>query len=317
MPKQTLALRSQQERKAARRNAGPLIDFRIAPATRKRYEVAVARYLSFLLAHARPWPQDCPEVDSTAAEFIQVLWEDGDPLSYATDMLSGLQFYAPPLKKNLPSSWQFITAWRKAELPARATPFLPRYAAAVAGYFAQTSPTTSLAILVGFHCLLRTGEILLLQWKHFELHVGHRVGVLVLPNTKSGNRTGTEESVVIDDVYLLELLVLHRSQSQPGDFLVAGTSGAFRKKLDEAVVNIPLPPGRWRPYSIRRGGATAHFREHGSLDATAIRGRWQHVRTCRIYINDAMTTLAELAEEPDHKNVRKWQCFLSQRLRQV
>ena len=55
-----------------------------------------------------------------------------------------------------------------------------------------------------------------------------------------------------------------------------------------------LPALSWRPYSLRRGGATAHFLEHGSLDKTAVRGRWPSTKTARIYINEAVSTLAQI-----------------------
>ena len=54
----------------------------------------------------------------------------------------------------------------------------------------------------------------------------------------------------------------------------------------------------WRPYSLRRGGATAHFLEHGSLDKTAVRGRWPSTKTARIYINEAVSTFADHAHHP-------------------
>ena len=33
---------------------------------------------------------------------------------------------------------------------------------------------------------------------------------------------------------------------------------------------------------------TQYFLETGSLDQTAVRGRWQNVKTCRIYIDEAL-----------------------------
>eukprot|EP00975_Prorocentrum_lima_P040229 8447785-Prorocentrum_lima.AAC.1 len=80
------------------------------------------------------------------------------PLILSVDCSSSCLHFA----KNLPAGWQHITAWRTAELPAHATPVLPRYAAAIAGIFATHHPTLSLAILLGFHCFLRTGELLAL-----------------------------------------------------------------------------------------------------------------------------------------------------------
>ena len=58
--------------------------------------------------------------------------------------------------------------------------------------------------------------------------------------------------------------------------------------------NTGLPALSCRPYSLRRGGATAHFLEYGSLDKTAIRGRWSSTETARIYTKEAVSTLAQI-----------------------
>ena len=50
-----------------------------------------------------------------------------------------------------------------------------------------------------------------------------------------------------------------------------------------------------KPYSIRRGGATHHFRQHANMPATIVRGRWASSRTARIYIEDGMAQIARLA----------------------
>ena len=65
----------------------------------------------------------------------------------------------------------------------------------------------------------------------------------------------------------------------------------FFKRL---CTDTRLPALSWPPHSLRRGGATAHFLEHGSLDKTAIRGRWSSAKTARIYINEAVSMLAQI-----------------------
>ena len=58
------------------------------------------------------------------------------------------------------------------------------------------------------------------------------------------------------------------------------------------VKEARLPAAGWRPYSIRRGGATARFLEKGSLDLTAARARWQSTRTARRYLDEAVAFLS-------------------------
>ena len=45
----------------------------------------------------------------------------------------------------------------------------------------------------------------------------------------------------------------------------------------------------FRPYSLRRGGATAFYRATCNMAATIERGRWATIRVARIYINDGLS----------------------------
>ena len=50
----------------------------------------------------------------------------------------------------------------------------------------------------------------------------------------------------------------------------------------------------FRPYSIRRGGATAYYRGSRNMPATIERGRWSTARIARIYVNDGLAKELEL-----------------------
>ena len=56
----------------------------------------------------------------------------------------------------------------------------------------------------------------------------------------------------------------------------------------------------FRPYSLRRGGATHWFSKHGSLDRVIVLGRWQAHRTARIYLNEGLAVMAEMAIPKSH-----------------
>ena len=71
--------------------------------------------------------------------------------------------------------------------------------------------------------------------------------------------------------------------------------GRFYELFDEAMVDLGLSRFHFRPYSIRRGGATAHYRYCGSMEATLNGGRWTGVRVARIYINDGLAKEVELS----------------------
>ena len=58
--------------------------------------------------------------------------------------------------------------------------------------------------------------------------------------------------------------------------------------------------GHFLPYSVRRGGATAHFVQDGSLDITCERGRWGNMKTARVYVNTALADKSHQLQPPAH-----------------
>ena len=75
-------------------------------------------------------------------------------------------------------------------------------------------------------------------------------------------------------------------------------SQSFRTQFRELCADARLPPLPWRPYSLRRGGETAHFLQFGSLDKTVVRGRWQSTRTARLYVDEGIAALASIVSTP-------------------
>ena len=48
----------------------------------------------------------------------------------------------------------------------------------------------------------------------------------------------------------------------------------------------------YKPYSLRRGGATDLWTRAGNLDRLVVRGRWGNAITARQYVNEAAAALA-------------------------
>ena len=129
----------------------------------------------------------------------------------------------------------------------------------------------------------------------FEFHPSLSRAVLTLPHSKSGTRYNMVESVVLTDPIIVRWLALTCSTLLPGDKVFSGGAREFRKLFDLAIATLCLPASLlFKPYSIRRGGATADFRSHGRMDRTCIRGRWNNVKTCRIYVNAAVVEVADI-----------------------
>ena len=50
----------------------------------------------------------------------------------------------------------------------------------------------------------------------------------------------------------------------------------------------------FRPYSLRRGGATSLFVKVGSLDRVLLMGRWTAIKTAKICLNSGLAMLADI-----------------------
>ena len=179
-------------------------------------------------------------------------------------------------------------------------------ALALAGVaFASNDVGQALGYLVGFQGVLRSGEIFAIQWKKIEC--GRRSAFISLGLTKSGQRRGHEESVMIDDVGIVTLLAAHSGACRPGDYMVGKTPSQFRAVFAQHLSKLGLSGMGYKCYSLRRGGATHLFRVSGSFDTVANRGRWGNVPTARIYVNEAVSELPNIRFTAHQmKTIRKY-----------
>ena len=81
--------------------------------------------------------------------------------------------------------------------------------------------------------------------------------------TKSGQRLNQHEMVSVDDAFLVQWLSKGLCELLPGDPIVAQTPQAFRKLFYGSIRVLGLTRMEYKPYSLRRGGATHHYRVFG------------------------------------------------------
>ena len=141
-------------------------------------------------------------------------------------------------------------------------------------------------LLLGFHCLLRTGELLALTPS--DLLLGESIGICSLKSTKSGKRHAATEAISITDKITLETLkaLLNAKDALQVSALPlwTGTGASFRKRFNSLCIIFGVEKHAFRPYSLRRGGATELFQRTQSMESALIRGRWESSRVARIYI---------------------------------
>ena len=163
-----------------------------------------------------------------------------------------------------------------------------------------------LCVLLGFHGIFRTGEIFAMRWGHFTFHQGQRAFSVTLLLSKSGQRKGVIENVVVEDPLLCELFPRIATDKLPGISVLDMPPARFRHMFALEAADLSFDTNT-KPYSMRRGGACYHFSLHGSLDKTMETDRWNSQRAARICINTA------LLEQSSH-NVpldvqRRWSCL--------
>eukprot|EP00438_Fugacium_kawagutii_P031108 Skav214914 [mRNA] locus=scaffold2073:21626:30504:- [translate_table: standard] len=266
-----------------------LEDRGVTAYTRSRYYNAVRRLLPLL-------EQSVADEDEVVALWIEDQYSEGEGISYVGDALSGLHHYCPQLRGKLSKSWRLFKLWRRIEKPAQAPPFPQSFAEALIGRAIELFDLDLAVVLaLGFFGMLRTGELLTLL--PIQVLLGPEDAVIQLGATKSGLRRRQDENVIITHrptiILLQEWLQLRQLENTA--LLPAYQAGSrmFRDEFRRLLKFFQLPPS-FRPYSLRRGGATADFRAHGQMERTLIKGRWGSTQSARIYIQEGLSALVKL-----------------------
>ena len=241
------------------------------------------------------------------ADYLEHLWALGSGRSNASNVLAGLQDAQPHLKGRLPESWRLLKAWVTHEVPNRAPPLPVDMLEALVGFaIFKNLHGFALTLLLGFYGLLRTGEILAITGRHISITNPRGPAVISLGLTKAGKRQGAAESIVVHVEDVCRRLFQWVNE-KPKHALIAGAPHKWRKQFSDALVALAFDKWDFRPYSLRRGGATHAFSQHGAFDKLLVAGRWQSQKTAKVYVNQGLAVLAELKVPwtPFSKNLRQ------------
>ena len=298
MPKRFLEGTTVAQRKKQRQTLGTLRNLTVQPATRQRYQKAVDHFLHFLRGERIPLPTCRDAMDPLVCDYLEHLWASGAGRAQASDCLAGLQNETPGLRGRMPGAWRLLKAWHMNEIPSRAPPLPAHVVHAMAGWAIFTGHAAfAVSLLVGFYGMLRTGEILSLRRSHFSSSPTASRVVISLGFTKGGKRAGAAESSVLGYDIAVRFVQRWMKIAASGAALTPSPA-KWRQLFNDALKALNLSSFEFRPYSLRRGGATFWFTKHGSLDTILVQGRWQTPKTARIYLNEGLSVLAELAIPP-------------------
>jgi integrase len=309
--KTALASESRLKRAADRRALGPLSSLLINARTLKRYTTALQIFFQWTLAERISLEVTEWELDEICGRFIDVCWQEGEAKGVAGDVLSALQHRIPSLKRNLNGSWRLFTAWNRHEMPSRAPPLPEFVALAIAGVLHAWQRTdAALLVALAFYGFMRTGEMCTLIRGQMEFAIDLSFVVLFLPDSKGAQRKGAPESILIRHSPLARCLKALLRNLLPGDRLAQREPAQFRVLFQAACVELGIGDFGYKPYSLRRGGASHHFRLGGNLSQTSEMGRWSDVRTARIYVTSAVQELNASLLPAQHKAVsERWAAF--------
>ena len=295
MPKRHLEAPTQEARSKARKKLGTLKSLTVQPVTRQRYTKARESFYAWLEAEHLHLPNGAYQLDLLVGDYLEALWADGKGRAEGSNILAALQDQQPHLKGKLKMSWRLMHAWVTHEVPNRAPPLPLDCLYILVGYsLFKNMPSFALSLLLGFHGLLRTGELLSVKARHVAVFQAKGPAVITLGLTKGGKRQGAAESITVHAEDVCRRLFQWKNSVSP-DTLLTGPAHKWRKLFADTLQAVQLDHFDFRPYSLRRGGATHLFQLHGKFDAIMVLGRWQAASTARLYINNGLAVLAEIS----------------------
>lgn len=127
--------------------------------------------------------------------------------------------------------------------------------------------------------------------------------VISLGLTKAGKRQGAAESVILGFQPAVQLTKRWKSLVSPSATFVS-SSAKWRNLFNECLCALGMDKYHFRPYSLRRGGATYWFAKRQSMDRLLIQGRWASQKTARIYLNEGLSMLTSMDLPVSHPNIK-------------
>lgn len=228
--------------------------------------------------------------DLALGDLLEYAYEQGESVSFAGDLLSGIQTFLPFLRKQLSYSWHLFGLWRKNERSWQATPLSCAFLWAMVSRMAELGNVPmAFPLAAGFFGLFRTGELMLMSFA-----------------TKTSNRLGPGEHVVIREPGVLHLAATLLSLSPRRGLIWQRSHQEFQSQFEKLVAFFGLESRGYRPCSLRRGGATHLYRQQTPMELILMKGRWRNSNSARLYISDGMTVLANLHRSRKTKKLFRW-----------
>ena len=277
----------------------PLQDLALASSSLRAYNKQLAAFLS----HTRLTPQQfyslpAYKLDRLLAVYIQHCYDAGLPFTYASHALHAASFHRLDLKLRLFTARQCLKGWASIKVTRSHPPLTWELTVLLACTIARSGHhAAAVAMLVGFDCYLRVGELLRLRRSDIVRFDDPRMGsadrsmAVCLGRTK----TGRNQDVPLQNPAVMAVLTLWLSRlpRHTGNQRVFApvTDAKLRELLHSACDTLRLPT-QYVPHSLRHGGATYDFLRTRDIGFVQFRGRWKSMETARTYVQTARAMLA-------------------------
>ena len=261
----------------------------IKPRTAKLYKREITKFFTYLTSEGLEIPSTEVLFDEAVAEFINVLFQEGDSISHAGWLLSGFKRFMPQLRHKLPTAQQYFNNWQRDHCPRRAVPMPWSVLRTLAGVAWELGHVDlPLLLLLGFCFYLRSMEMITLSSDAIQVDASRGVTFVTLFQTKTSRQY--QQSLVFRNPELAKIVALAKAKLPVGPIWSFGAR-AFRLAFASLLEYLDLSPFHFSLYSLRRGGATFSYLRSHNLDKVAIQGRWKDHRTAKIYLDDARAEL--------------------------
>lgn len=237
------------------------------------------------------------ELDSIGVEYLQHLYDEQAPKSWAGTVLSALQDRYPRLKahKLLPACWRAHNAWESLEPGEFRKPWPPCLVQGLSTIaVSQNRPEIAGFLMCASHALLRPGEAGVLKAEEVslpeELPLSSSVGVLVVEKPKTRGKFARTQHVLLDDAGIVDMIRQLKGLRRGSELLFCSYAVVYRwTRTILGVLNLP----QYTLGGLRSGGATFHWLSLFRLDVLRRRGRWVSDRSLEHYVQEAVSALAQ------------------------
>ena len=264
----------------------------LKPRTLQCYENALRNFFLWLEDESEDLPARFTHLDRQVSQYLEHLWLDDVNVTYAGHLLSSLRRFHPQSRYRLPLSRQLFSNWKAVITPKQAVPMPAVVTMAIAGAaLAIDDDRFAVLLLLGFAAFLRTGEMAKLDAGDISIDPKTGRVILALPSTKTSKKSVDSVEVMDERLASLVQAVLNgQSDGLLGDL----TPNQFRAKLATYLNFFSLEEFGFSAYSIRRGGASHAFASGVHFDLLLLKGRWQSIRTARLYLDSGRAALVRM-----------------------